>query len=351
MYPAIAVADAIRSLDGSAHIVLVGSSDSDAVRLVDRDRYRFETIPAAPLARQRTFNRALAARRIVSGVLAARRLFTKERVGMVIGFGSYASGAAVLAARSLGLVTAVHEANTMPGMANRLLGRHVHRVYLTVPMREDAWYRRSKACVVGTPVRREIVALAEIPRHYPEARPLRVLVIGGTWGARFLAREVPPLLGRVHQRGTSLEVWHQIGSAPPAPIVRAYADVGVRARLISRIDEMAEAYRWADFVVARSGAGVIAELALAGIPALLVPWSEAADDHQAGNARAFAEAGAGVWVREGDWSCEHLAERLNGLLGNAEAWQRASAAASSMARPQAAEALAVDALSLLEGTR
>ena len=115
VYPAIAVADAIRSLDASAHIVLVGSSDGDAVRLIDRDRYRFETIPAAPLARQGAFNRVLAARRIVSGVLAARRLFTKERIGMVIGFGSYASGAAVLAARSLGLVTAVHEANTFQG--------------------------------------------------------------------------------------------------------------------------------------------------------------------------------------------------------------------------------------------
>jgi UDP-N-acetylglucosamine--N-acetylmuramyl-(pentapeptide) pyrophosphoryl-undecaprenol N-acetylglucosamine transferase len=351
VYPAIAVADAIHSLDASAHIVIVGSSEADAIGLAGRERYRFETIPAAPLARQGPFNRVLAARRIVSGVLAARRLFTRERISMVIGFGSYASGAAVLAARSLGLVTAVHEANTIPGMANRLLGKHVHRVYLSVQMREDSWHRPSNARVVGTPVRREIVALAHIPRHYPEARPRRVLVIGGTWGARFLAREVPPLLGRVHQRGTSLEVWHQIGSAPSAPIGRAYADVGLHARLMSRIDQMAEAYRWADFVVARSGAGVIAELALAGIPALLVPWSEAADDHQAGNARAFAEAGAGAWVREGDWLCEELAARLYGLLGNPEAWRQASAAAASMARPHAAEALAVDALSLLEGAR
>lgn len=348
VYPALAVSDAISEIDAAAGVMIIAPSEGEAAAFIDPGRYRVETIPAAPLARAGLSGRARALRRIVSGVLAARRLFGDEGVEMVIGFGSYASGAAILAARSLGLLTAVHEANTVPGMATRLLGRRVHRVYLGVPM-SASWYRPSQARVVGTPVRREIALLAGVPRHYPEARPLRVFVIGGTWGAPFLAREVPPLLGRLGELGAPLEVWHQVGSPPLAPVANAYRVARVTARLVPRVDDMAEAYRWADFVIARSGAGVIAELSLAGLPALLVPWSEAADDHQAGNARAFADAGAGLWVRESDWSCHTLALKLKELVAHAHEWRQASAAARSMARPDAAKALAVDALTLLAG--
>jgi UDP-N-acetylglucosamine--N-acetylmuramyl-(pentapeptide) pyrophosphoryl-undecaprenol N-acetylglucosamine transferase len=349
VFPALAVADAIRDLDAVAEVVIIGPSDDEITRLIDPDRYRIGTIRAAPLARQGLLGRARAANRIVSGVRDARRLFARDALQMVIGFGSYASGAAIVAARSLGLLTAIHEANTTPGMANRLVGKRVDRVYLGVALPQTSWYQPAQARVVGIPVRREIARLATVPRHYPEGRPLRVLVIGGAWGAGFLAREVPPLLGRIAQSGASLDVWHQVGSAPLAPIARAYTNAGLPARLVPNIDDMAEAYRWANFVIARGGAGVIAELAIAGVPALLVPWSEAADDHQAGNARAFAGAGAGAWVRERDWSCEAVAARLNRLLANADDWRQASTAARSMARPHAAEALARDALSLLAG--
>jgi UDP-N-acetylglucosamine--N-acetylmuramyl-(pentapeptide) pyrophosphoryl-undecaprenol N-acetylglucosamine transferase len=349
VFPALAVADAIRDVDVVTEVVLIGPSDGEATRLIDPGRYRIEAIRAAPLARQGVLGRARAAQRIVGGVRDARRLFAQEGIQMVIGFGSYASGAAVLAGRSLGLLTAIHEANSTPGMANRLVGKRVDRVYLGVELPRASWYRPAQARVVGLPVRREIAALAGVPRHYPEGRALRVLVVGGAWGAPFLAREVPPVLGRVAQSGASLEVWHQVGSAPVAPIARAYANAGLPARLVPNIDDMAEAYRWADFAIARSGAGVIAELAVTGIPALLVPWSEAADDHQAGNARAFAQAGAGAWVSERDWSGEAVAAQLYGLLVDAEHWRQASAVARSTARPHAAEALARDALSLLKG--
>lgn len=351
VYPALALTDAIRAEDASADVVLVGPSESEASRLIDANRYRLETIPALRLVRATPIERVRAVFRVGAGILAARRLLWRAGTQMVISFGSYASGATILAARSLGLLTAVHEANAVPGLANRLLGRIVDRVYLGVEMPRSRWYDTARAKLVGTPVRSEIAALASVPRQFPADRPLRVLVIGGAWGPAFLAREVPPLLCRLAESGVPLEVWHQVGSEPAEPIARAYREAHVPAQLMSYIDNMAAAYRWADVVVARSGANVTSELAIAGLPALLVPWAEASDDHQAANARVFAGAGAGVWTSEAEWSCDRLADRLRVLMTSGDAWGSASSAARSMARPDAATALARDALALIAGSR
>jgi UDP-N-acetylglucosamine--N-acetylmuramyl-(pentapeptide) pyrophosphoryl-undecaprenol N-acetylglucosamine transferase len=351
VHPILALADAIRAEDASADVVLVGAAGSEVNRLIDVRRYRFETIPASPLARATRLARARVLVQVWRGFVAARRLLAREGTQMVMGFGSYASGAALLAARSLGLLTAVHEANTRPGLANRLLGRCVHRVYLGVEMPPAWWYVSSRARVVGTPVRADINALADRPRDLPGDRPVRVLVVGGAWGARFFAREIPPLIGRLARLGVRLDVWHQLGAESPDPTARAYEDAQVSARLMPYIDDMATAYRWADFVIARSGASVTSELALAGLPALLVPWAEAADDHQAENARAITRTGAGIWTSEAGWSCDRLASQILPLLTDHEVWRRASAAARSMARPDAAAVLARDALSLLAARR
>lgn len=351
VYPALALTDAIRAEDASADVVLVGPSRSEANRFIDAHRYRLETIPALPLVRTTPMERVRAVARVGAGVLEARRLLSRAGTQMVIGFGSYASGASILAARSLRLLTAIHEANAVPGLANAFLGRLVDRVYLGVEMPRASWYRKERARVVGTPVRTEIGALARMPRQFPVDRPLHVLVIGGAWGPAFLAREVPRLLCRLAGSGVPLEVWHQVGSEPLEPIAHAYGEAVGPARLSPYIDDMATAYRWADFVVARSGANVTSELSLAGLPALLVPWAEASDDHQAANARVFAEAGAGVWTSEAEWSCDRLAERLRVLMTSGDAWGRASAAARSMARSDAAGILARDALALIGGNR
>ena len=349
VYPALAVADAIRAERASADIVVIGPDGSDAMRLIDEGRYRVETIPASPLARAGAAARGRAVAQVGTGFVAARRLLTRERTQMVIGCGSYASGAVVLAARSLGLLTAVHEANVVPGLANRLLGRVVDRVYLSVQTPRAWWYASARARVVGTPVRGAIDALAEGPRTFPTGRAMRALVLGGHWGADFLAREAPPLLGRLARHGLALDAWHQHGSEPPEAIARAYDEAGIAVRLMPYIEDMAAAYGWADFVVGRSGAGLTSELALMGLPALLIPWADAADDHQAANARAFAGAGAGLWASERAWSSGLLADRLTILLRNAEMWEAASAAAWSLARPGAATLVARDVLSLIGG--
>src|SRR5262249_1100494 len=131
----------------------------------------------------------------------------------------------------------------------------------------------------------------------------------------------------------------------------AYAAAAVRSRVTPYIDDMTSAYRWADFAVARAGAGMTSELAIAGLPVLLVPWAEAACDHQSANARAFTSSGAGIWTREAEWSVGRVADQVAALLSNREQWRRASSAARSLARPDAAALIAADALLLIAGGR
>jgi UDP-N-acetylglucosamine--N-acetylmuramyl-(pentapeptide) pyrophosphoryl-undecaprenol N-acetylglucosamine transferase len=225
----------------------------------------------------------------------------------VIGFGSYASGAMVLAGLSLGLWTAIHEGNAVPGVANRLLGRLVQRVYLGTDIGSRKWYVGGRARVFGTPIRAPIAELPHTPRQAKNGRPLRILVLGGFWGSEFLARETPSLLGGVQRLGVPLDIWHQTGRDHIELAEREYGKIGLTTRLSTFIDDMAIAYRWADFVIARSGASVMSELAAVGTPALLVPWADAAHDHQTPNAKAFAESGAGIWTSEHDFRSEKTA--------------------------------------------
>ena len=135
----------------------------------------------------------------------------------------------------------------------------------------------------------------------PIAGRLRLLVCGGSLGSPFLNRRVPELAAALREAGIAVEVWHQAGERALDEIRAAYAAAGIAARVDAHVDDMAAAYRWADVAVACAGAATLAELAAAGLPALLVPLAAASDDHQSDNAAAFAAATGAPWVREADW--------------------------------------------------
>jgi UDP-N-acetylglucosamine--N-acetylmuramyl-(pentapeptide) pyrophosphoryl-undecaprenol N-acetylglucosamine transferase len=157
------------------------------------------------------------------------------------------------------------------------------------------------------------------------------------------------MLARLAARGSALEVRH-LAQDSEAPVLQSeYARGEVPAVVGSLLEPVADAYRWCDFVIARAGAGTIAELAIAGVPALLVPLRDAADDHQALNAEAFAAAGGGCWVREEHWNDEEVAGRVAAIVNDAHAWQAASSAARCLATPNAAELTVAGCESLMRG--
>lgn len=339
--PALAVADAWVDA-GAAKPLFIGTAQGLEQRLVPERGYRLELVPGSRLVGAGLLGKVRGFFGLVQGILASRRLLRQERVDIVLGVGGYASGAALLAARTLGLRTAIHESNAVPGLTNKVLGRLVDRVYLGFDAAR-ADFPAAKVQLVGNPVRPEIAAMMQSERQPPAAdAERRVLVVGGSQGALFLNQNVPALLAALAARGVRISVRHQVGKLDAAPVEQAYAEAGISADVVAYIDDMAGELAHADFAVTRSGSGTVAELAAAGLPTLLIPFPFAAGDHQAANAAAFCKGGAGVWCRQNDWDVQKLAASIEPLLTDNASWIRASAAARAVARPAAAAAIVAD---------
>jgi UDP-N-acetylglucosamine--N-acetylmuramyl-(pentapeptide) pyrophosphoryl-undecaprenol N-acetylglucosamine transferase len=349
VYPGLAIADAYRAEFPAVDTLFVGAPDGPAAPLLAARGLRLETVSGSPIAGVGAGGKLAALSRVPATVAQARRLLRAHGARLAIGVGGYVSGGVLIAARSLGLRTVIHEANVVPGLANRLLTPIAHRVHLGFASAAPAFPAR-RSVLTGNPVRREIAALAATaPAPPAPERAVRIFVTGGSRGGRFLAARVPALLAAVERRGPVVEVLHQAGEIDAEAVRDAYRAAGVKASVATFFDDVADVYRWAHFVVARAGAGTIAELAAAALPALLVPLAAAAGDHQADNARGFAAAGAGLWTRETDWDIPALAAPVAALLADARAWRAASAAARTLAVPDAAARVVADCERLMAG--
>jgi UDP-N-acetylglucosamine--N-acetylmuramyl-(pentapeptide) pyrophosphoryl-undecaprenol N-acetylglucosamine transferase len=339
---ALGVGEAYQRLRGDLEVLYLGARRGFQVesRLVPGAGQRLELIDARPVMGTGLWGTARASVSLVVGVAQARRILRRNGIQVVVGFGGYATPAAILAARTLGLPAAIHEANVVPGRANRLLQRYASHVFLGC---ETDWSWRSPRAVseVGFPISAEIAALADIDRTLPDptARPVRVFVTGGSLGSCFLNREAPGLIGLLREEGLSVDVVHQTGWGNEDLVSRAYGHRGLAARVSAFVSDMAGLYRWADFILCTAGAATLAEVAAAGVPALIVPLRGVTDAHQDANARRYAAAGAMV-VAESDWRTPELAGRTAALLRDPSVWKEAAAGVQSLARPDAAMTIA-----------
>ncbi len=336
--PALALADAFVAT--GTEVFFIGTEHGYEATMVPKRGYRIELVPGSRLVGGGLATKLRGLLNLVKGVLAARRLLARETPDLVLGVGGYASGAALLAARTLGIATGVHESNAVPGLTNKVLGRVVGRVYLGFAAALAAFPAR-KSRLSGNPVRAEIAAVGvkRMPRERAQAH---ILVVGGSQGSQFLNEKVPPLVQALAAAGVAVAVRHQVGKLNPAPVQAAYTLGEVQATVEGFIDNMAAAYAWADLAITRSGSGTVAELAAAALPALLVPFPHAAGDHQAANAAAFCADGAGHWVRQQAWDQGKVLAWVQRLVSDSDAWQVASDAARKVALPHAANAVVAD---------
>jgi UDP-N-acetylglucosamine--N-acetylmuramyl-(pentapeptide) pyrophosphoryl-undecaprenol N-acetylglucosamine transferase len=340
---ALAVGEAYRHLVGDVQILHIGARQGFGfeTRLIPEAGERLELIDARPVMGMGSVGAIRAAGTLCAGIMQARRILQRHCVQIVVGFGGYATPAAILAARSLGVTTAIHEANVVPGRANRFLRRFVSHIFLGAEETEIPRFTRA-ASVVGYPLCSDIAALMDEEPTPPDLakRPARILITGGSLGSTFLNREGCRLMAMLRDKGVHVDVFHQTGEGERDAVSAAYTRIGMQARVVGYVDDMAESLRSADLVISTAGAGTLAEIAVAGRPALAVPLSWASDDHQSANARSYAAAG-GLWlVSERDWRGPELAARITALLRDPDAWRRAAASLRSLARPQAAIAVA-----------
>ena len=345
--PAVAIADAYRETCGDVEVSFLAGEGGSAARLIPSTAYSLHIVPATPLVRVSPAGRVMGALRVVPTVARARGLLRRLGARLVIGTGGYGSGGALLAARSLGLRTAIVEPNAFPGLANKLLSRVAGRAYV---MFDEAAreFPDGLAINTGLPLVASRRRLLRDRRPPPLDRPARLFVTGGSRGDDFLAEHVPALAARIQRAGVQLTVRHQLSSADRQALAHQYSNLHVDARVLPFLEDVAEAYDWADMIIARAGAGTLADLAMAGVPSLLVPLADAAADHQAANAAAFGGRGAALWIRERDWSPENVAALMEPVLRDPAAWQAMSDAARAFARPEAAVAIVRDCEQLMQ---
>lgn len=274
---------------------------------------------------------------LLRAVWQARRLLKANPPACAISFGGYAAAPGGIAAWTKGIPLLVHEQNCIPGLTNRVLARFARKVLQGFP---GTFPVSAKVLDCGNPVRREVAALAEPSQRLAgRTGPLRVLVTGGSQGASILNRVVPAALALL-PASIEVEVRHQGGAKRVDEARNAYAKAGVEADITPFITDMAEAYGWADLVICRSGALTVAELAAAGVAAILVPFAYAVDDHQTRNAEYLAANGAAVILAQLGLEPAALSAVLQPLLASREKLLAMAVAARQMALPGAAENVA-----------
>ena len=280
---------------------------------------------------------------VLRGTLQAREIFKRMDPAVVVGFGGYPSLPSLLAAVSQGRPTVIHEQNAVLGRVNRFLAPRVNAVACAFPTLEMAGPKvRDRAHVVGNPVRPEIRALFDQPYGAPEpGGPLRLLVTGGSQGARLLSELTPEAILRLPEdiRGR-LQVQQQTRKESMDIARRTYANAMVKAEVAPFFRDMAGRLSAAHLVIGRAGASTVCELAVAGKPSLLVPLKIAADDHQRFNAKLLADAGAAAVALEDELTVDSLAGALNAMLKDPAMLTRMAGGARSVARPDATERLA-----------
>ncbi|MCL4720437.1 MAG: undecaprenyldiphospho-muramoylpentapeptide beta-N-acetylglucosaminyltransferase [Gammaproteobacteria bacterium] len=332
VFPALAIATALRQRDES--VVWLGTGRGLEARVVPAAGFPLAQIRVAGIRRRGLLAWLVAPVQVLLAVADALRVVRRHRPKVVLGMGGYASGPGGLAAWLLRRPLVIHEQNAVAGLTNRLLAGFAREVLEAFP---GSFSGRQGTRVTGNPVRAEIAALAP-PRERLAGRTgrLRLLVLGGSQGARALNQVVAPAVALL-SAAERPEIRHQAGEKTLDMASEAYASAGVEARVTPFIADMAEAYGWADVVLSRSGALTVAELAAAGVAALLVPYPAAVDDHQTRNAASMVDAGAATLLPEPGLTPERLAAELRVLLADREQVLRRSERARSLARPAATE--------------
>jgi UDP-N-acetylglucosamine--N-acetylmuramyl-(pentapeptide) pyrophosphoryl-undecaprenol N-acetylglucosamine transferase len=278
---------------------------------------------------------------ILRGVFQARAAFMEVDPAVVVGFGGYPSLPALIAAISQGRRTIIHEQNAVSGRANRLLAAHVTQVACAFPTLLKASAKvQARAVVVGNPVRPQIAALADRPYEAPNGE-IRLLVTGGSQGARLLSELIPQAVSQLPEAlRLRLKVQQQTRRESLESARRVYADAMVAAEVAPFFRDMAGRLGGAHLVIGRAGASTVSEIAVAGRPSILIPLKIALDDDQGQNAKLLSDVGAAQVAREDELTAPAMAEALRKLLGNPARLARMAAAARSVAKPDAAERLA-----------
>jgi UDP-N-acetylglucosamine--N-acetylmuramyl-(pentapeptide) pyrophosphoryl-undecaprenol N-acetylglucosamine transferase len=348
IYPAIAIANELKTLDPTTEILFVGAEGKMEMEKVPRAGYRIEGLPVVGIKREFTLDNLAFPLKLGRSLWRARQLVRNFRPDAAVGVGGYASGPTLLAASMAGIPTLIQEQNSYAGLTNKVLARWAKRICVAYPGM-DAFFPPEKIVLTGNPVRTDIQQAdnqVEAGRQQfgLDATKPTLLIIGGSQGARTINESIEAGLSRFVEAGVQV-IW-QTG---PAFIERAQTAVAATgSSLIKPFDfiyEMDRAYAVADAVVSRAGALSVSELCLVGRPAILVPFPAASEDHQTKNAMSLVDRNAALLIKDSAARSTLIDEALN-LLANADGRAILTKQIKLLAKPNAGQDIAKEIIRL-----
>jgi UDP-N-acetylglucosamine--N-acetylmuramyl-(pentapeptide) pyrophosphoryl-undecaprenol N-acetylglucosamine transferase len=324
VFPALAIAQELQKQGISVY--WLGTRRGLEARVVPEANIDIKYISINGLRGKGVLSLLAAPFKISLALWQAITIIRKLRPDAVVGLGGFVTGPGGVAAWLLRVPLLIHEQNAIAGLTNRWLAKLATTVMEAFP---NTFSKNYHAIYTGNPLRANIIALNP---STPSNNPLHILIVGGSLGAKALNDTVPKAL---QQLNTNIEVWHQTGNAHIESMEKAYDGVSFKTRIVAFIDDIAEAYQWADLVICRAGASTISELAQAGVASILIPYPYAVDDHQTSNAKFLSDNGAAILLPSKQLSVENLVSIITDL--DPSKLETMSLAARQCAKPEALE--------------
>ena len=326
VFPALAIAEGLRAR--GIVVCWLGTRRGLESRVVPAADIDIKYISISGLRGKSRLSLVMAPFKIILALWQSLRVLRALRPAVVVGMGGFVTGPGGIAAWLLGIPLLIHEQNAIAGLTNRWLARFASQVMEAFP---GTFPKRYHALHTGNPLRAHIMALGDAAERKVH-NPLRVLVIGGSLGAKALNETVPKALAKMTGM---IEVWHQTGEAHVETMQSAYLHAPFQAKVEAFIEDMGAAYGWADIVICRAGALTVSELAQAGVASILVPYPYAVDDHQTHNAQFLTQKGAAILLPQTELTVEKLATLMTEFYDNPSRLAAMSEAARRCATPTA----------------
>jgi UDP-N-acetylglucosamine--N-acetylmuramyl-(pentapeptide) pyrophosphoryl-undecaprenol N-acetylglucosamine transferase len=344
LFPAVATAENLSSRVVGSEILFVGTKRKLDRSYLEQFGFSVKTIHSYGLKGKKipALIKALAV--LPVSFCEACYHIIRFRPHVVCGVGGYVTGPVVAAAWLLRKPTVIHEQNSVPGLANRKLGPLVTRICISLPQSEK-YFPPGKTVLTGNPVRKKILEVAQAAKSHPDK--MTIVVLGGSQGAHAINKLMVDVLTSGDEAFAGLQVIHQTGRNDEEMVSKAYQDSGIEAKVAPFFTDMGSVYDQADLVVSRAGATTLAEIAVLGKPAILIPYPFAADDHQQKNGAWYVDSGAAVLLSEKELTPEILGTALKEIIMSPEKRRKMSVAMRKLSMPDAADKIVDICLTLV----
>ncbi len=341
LFPALAVARAMKCEDAAAEVLFVGTKHGIEATIIPRTEFPIRFITAHGMRKTGLLNTLRGAVEAPLGVIQSLGLIRKFRPGAVLGVGGYASGPTLAAAVLMRIPNAIQEQNSVMGTTNRILSKFVDRIFTSWEDTEPSPPAK-KSLLTGNPVRSDVLVKEESPAKNPNT--LNILIFGGSRGAQSINLAVSGNLDVLAPMADKVHILHQTGLGAAEDVKRSYDRAGIHADVREFIHEMGPAYRWADLIVCRSGASSLAEITALGKPAIVVPYPYAIGDHQMRNARVLEARGAVKVIPDQKLKNGALMQEIRQISENARLLSDMADSSRKLGRPDAARVIAKEIL-------